>query len=339
MEKKSLSLQSRVENKEEEKEKHLEGRFKKRRGVNFGRIAFGLFFIALGVYFLAKNTGFLPAELEIKIDIWKLWPLLIVFAGLSMLSAKSKLSALIGSVITFIVLFGVGYLILANAEAIEKYSRPVKTTPILVEKIPAAEGILLDIETSGTTVSVGEGKGALLSGSFTSNLSNISSRSTSKDNWQIVNIATRNDLDIESFPTKYVNDLQLSINQGTPLQLKLQSNVTKAEFDLSKLQPTNLSFVSDASSIRTTFGIVPGEAFVKIDARTSNILLLIPRGVGVKITSAAELSLNNFEGLSKLVGEAEEKNIYQTKDFTIKSSKISINLTSILSSLRIEWLE
>lgn len=340
MKKESISLRETEEadkDEERKKEEHLEEHFQRRRGVNFGRIAFGLFFICLGVYFLAKNTGFLPNEFEIEIDIWKLWPLLIVFAGLSMLSATSKISALIGSLITFVVIFAVGYLILSNAEVIEKYASPIKVTPIYIEKLASTKGANLNIETSGTSVTVKEGVGPLAKGSFTSNLSKISINSAPKDNWQGIDIKTKSNLSSKNFPTKYVNDLSLALNKNTLFDITLKSNAAKADLNLSSLQMRKIELLADSSNIKTTFQNVPKEIAMKIDVRTSNVTIVVPKTAGVKIISASELSLNNFEGLSDVTEPESEKNIYQTKDYNLKSSRIFIDLTSVFSSLAIEW--
>ena len=89
--------------------------------VNFGNVAFGITMVFLGFIYLAVNMGWLPATA--KPDLWQLWPLLMIFVGLSMIKGKNFLSILVGTIITITVMAITTLLILGgpNSSAVPVY--------------------------------------------------------------------------------------------------------------------------------------------------------------------------------------------------------------------------
>jgi len=73
-----------------------------RGGFNPGKLFFGLFLIGLGLLYLAKNLGFLPAGFNIEWE--KLWPLLIIFLGLSFFTGGNWASIIIIILFTIIII-------------------------------------------------------------------------------------------------------------------------------------------------------------------------------------------------------------------------------------------
>lgn len=70
----------------------------------FGRILLGLFLVFLGFIYLAKNFGLLPFSLNF--NILDFWPIIIIAVGLSMINKRSKISILLGLLIsTVLILF------------------------------------------------------------------------------------------------------------------------------------------------------------------------------------------------------------------------------------------
>ncbi len=341
MNKDQISLQSREsesDKKDQKREKQLKHRFKRNLHINFGRLAFGLFLTAMGIYLLAKNTGFLPAEFVVDINIFQLWPLLIIFIGLSMLSAKSKISALIGGIITFVILFVIGYLIMSHSDALKKYSRPVKTTPFVIqERSPATQELDVSLKTNGTTVSVYEDSSALIRGSLTSNLTDLIINSSTKGIKQIISLQTHRIFD--KLPMKYVNKLDIGINRNAPLQFNLRGKTINADLDFRNLQIQNADLTIDASNIKMKIGNKPENISMKISVRTSRLSIVVPRSVGIQIATASELSLQNFQGLSEIQQQEQKKKIYRTEKFDASQSKIFIDLDTSLSNVNIERVD
>ncbi|MDD4412865.1 MAG: DUF5668 domain-containing protein [Patescibacteria group bacterium] len=95
-----------------EEEKHIHNHYyniNKPRKINFGKVAMGVLLIILGFIYLSVNMGWLPEET--KPDLWKLWPVLIIFWGLSMMAGRSLASIIAGTIITLTVIAAVMLLI------------------------------------------------------------------------------------------------------------------------------------------------------------------------------------------------------------------------------------
>jgi hypothetical protein len=69
---------------------------------DFGKLSLGLFLIVLGILYLGKNMGWI--NLDFNFNLWQLWPLLIIFAGLSLLTGRTVASIFAGIILTLTVI-------------------------------------------------------------------------------------------------------------------------------------------------------------------------------------------------------------------------------------------
>jgi|GEM_PF-4970608 len=83
---------------------------------NFGRLSFGLFLVIVGILYLAKNFGWLTVDFNL--DLWQLWPIFLVFWGLSLLTGKHLASIIAGIVLTLTVLTVMFLLMFGQAETV-----------------------------------------------------------------------------------------------------------------------------------------------------------------------------------------------------------------------------
>jgi hypothetical protein len=72
------------------------------RPMNFGGLFFGLMTVFFGLFFLAKNSGFLEITIP-TLTLEGIWPLFFIFAGLSILTAKNIFIKILGAILTLIV--------------------------------------------------------------------------------------------------------------------------------------------------------------------------------------------------------------------------------------------
>lgn len=72
------------------------------RPMNFGGLFFGLMAVFFGLFFLAKNSGFLEITIP-TLTFEGVWPLFLIFAGLSILTAKNIFMKILGVILTLIV--------------------------------------------------------------------------------------------------------------------------------------------------------------------------------------------------------------------------------------------
>lgn len=70
--------------------------------IDFGKFSLGLFLLIIGILYLAQNLGWLPIVMQF--DLWQLWPMLLIFLGLSLISGRGWVPILAGSILTITVL-------------------------------------------------------------------------------------------------------------------------------------------------------------------------------------------------------------------------------------------
>jgi hypothetical protein len=97
------------ETKELTREIHHHHYHEHHHGFNLGRFLLGLVIVVVGLGYLAKTTGWI--NLNINFDWANLWPLLIIFIGLSLISFRGWVGAIIGILATLIVLAVVALLV------------------------------------------------------------------------------------------------------------------------------------------------------------------------------------------------------------------------------------
>lgn len=82
------------------------------RGINFGSIFLGFLLVLGGLIYFAQAFGLLRVRFSFQWE--QLWPLLIILAGLSLFSGRNWISAIIGAVVTLLVVALVALIVLAN---------------------------------------------------------------------------------------------------------------------------------------------------------------------------------------------------------------------------------
>lgn len=84
---------------------------KNKQNCRTGKLFWGLFFIAIGVIALADNFGYANVNWD---NLWRFWPLLIIIAGLSMISVNNVLWRVMTFFLAIITILVVAYVLLAG---------------------------------------------------------------------------------------------------------------------------------------------------------------------------------------------------------------------------------
>ncbi len=81
----------------------------KNRDFNFGNLFLGLVILIIGIFYLSQNYGWLPENMNL--NILRLWPILVIAFGLSLLNTKDFLSKLVSFIIFLIVIVITSFII------------------------------------------------------------------------------------------------------------------------------------------------------------------------------------------------------------------------------------
>ena len=295
---------------------------------NISKAFLGIFTFIYGLIFLIDNLDIYP----INIDLINLWPLLIVFIGLSFFEKKNVTSTVIGSVATimcatlFFSAFSLNYIDSSSASFKNNF------TPIAVQKNIDTERAEIELNVSGGEVNVyGVDSNNLVEGKFmTSEIENSVSQIDNNLNQKVViNLHGNNEWVKGDDILK--DQFNIGISKNIPLDIVFNGGGANNNIDLNGVMAENIKVLVGASNLSLKLGDSVNSD-VSIEAGASSVNLILPNTVGVKIVLESGLSSQELPGFS-LVGD----NVYQSENYDSKEKKINIDATIGMASLNVDW--
>lgn len=108
------------------------------KSFNFGRFFVGLIVILIGFAFLSQNMGWIDLS-RINVDWLNLWPVFIIFIGLSMLSCRGRIGTIIGVLFSFLILITILFVIFNPSNNISINSGTIITEKRNIQNINEIE--------------------------------------------------------------------------------------------------------------------------------------------------------------------------------------------------------
>ncbi|MCL5411873.1 MAG: toast rack family protein [Patescibacteria group bacterium] len=290
---------------------------------NFAKLFLGIFLIFIGLVYLAKTTGLL--NIEFNINILELWPVIIIFIGLSLLSPKGWFSVIVSFLVTLIVLGIISFMVVSSN------NKTLKQESISIKKEAGVKSAVLDLKTGAGKLTI-NGKGeTLVSGNFESSFAQLSKTSEVQGETQKVELTLKGRISWPIFG-RNPNNLDLQVNPDIPLKLNLDTGALQANLDLSNTMMEALDLDTGASTIDLTLGDKVKVSNVNINAGASTINIFLPRTVGAKVNVTSGLSSKNLTNFKKI-----DPNTFESANYTSSEKKITLNLVIGVSSLNVNW--
>lgn len=297
-----------------------------------GTLIWGVLFLLIGGLFLLNNLHVICIEWA---TIWRLWPLILIAWGLSLIVSKEGLR---WYVVLFLILLLV-FMILASLltgwydhdydfvldEAThqsfgEPYAAAIDRATFNLSSGAGrftVEGTTEQLLEASTYTSFG--KYVLLtdrSGDSESLSLNLRGRSR---NWSFGKLRNRADVKLNVNPTWAVD-----VNIGA----------ASLDFDLTPYKVDDLRIDAGASSIKVRLGDRATEARARIQAGVSSIEIEVPAWVGCEVLADTKLSSRRIRGFEKVGGDT-----YRTSDFDGALKRIYIDIEAGVSSVRVSRYE
>ncbi|MFA5051918.1 MAG: toast rack family protein [Patescibacteria group bacterium] len=290
---------------------------------HFGRIVAGLIIIFIGVVYLAQANGW--AGVNLNLDWGRLWPLIIIFVGLSMLGGRGWMSGTIGIIITIAILAIAALLIFTPAN-----QTSVTTDVITIAKDANAASAILHVKAGAGTLTVKDGAADLVNGTLESNITKASTETSTNDGVQTATI--KEDSYSWSGVSQKANNMDLALNESLPIKLNLDTGAMSMNLDLKKINAEEITINTGASSMDLALGDIPALAKLNIDAGASSFNLSLPPTLGAKIHIDAGLTSKNFPNFNKV----DDQN-YETTNYATAEKKVDIDLDMGVSSINVSW--
>lgn len=308
-----------------------ENRIKSAEAVEYGfnKVFFGLFAVIYGLAFLVNQTGLF----FLNIDLGLIWPLFIIFIGLSLLRKRDVISTSLGSTAATLCVAAVFISFMSPVPA--SYNQSANTVfPIDIMKEAGAEKVEITINAGAGDISVyGISGESLVKGEVQTNLSEVKAESKVKDSVQSVTVGMSG---MRKWFSKDnpTNRFYVGIDEETPLSLNVNSGASNNNIDLSGIRAEYVSLSTGASNVNLTMGDKLDKATVVVEAGASSINLNLPKGVGAKVFIESGMSSQDLTGFVQT-----DKNTYQSPNYETSDKKIDVSVSMGMASLSVNWYE
>lgn len=301
--------------------------YHERRVFSFGRIFLGLIILLIGIYFLAQTTGWLPANLTF--DWWQLWPILIIFIGLSMFRVRGWVSAVIGTLVTIIVL-GVVVVLLFAPASFYGSNRITQDIPISIAKDTKVSSTVLNLTDYAGSINIFGDTQNLVEGNLRTNIMNLTTSTSVTNTVQTVNLGI--DGNWQNFVDSKSNELALHLSSSTPFKINIESGASSMNFDLQQVILEALDINTGASSLTLALGDKATSTAVNVKAGASSVNVTLPKDVGAQAVIDSGLTSNQLDDFTK-IGDK----LYQSNNYASSTKKADFNFKLGVSSLKISW--
>ena len=307
-----------------------------RCGFNFGRLFLGIILLAVGLFYLGRNTGIIPDSYNI--NIWMLWPVFIIYFGLSMIGSRSWLATLAGAVATFIILAIVMMAVFMGNINNFGTARNIITVPVNIARDADAVSGVINIKSGAGKIYMAGGANGFIEGSLMTNFTDLNQNYSIQNGIETVNLEIAGgqmagQWNWPGMMSNYANDFDLKVNSQMPLSLYLTSGAADINIDASDIMLERVELNTGAARANLTMGDKVNNSSVKIDAGVSDIKIHVPQSVGVKLNIDGGLNSKKLDKFNQI----DEKN-YESENYSSTGKKLNIEADLGVSGIEIDWL-
>ncbi|MCD4773874.1 MAG: DUF5668 domain-containing protein [Bacteroidales bacterium] len=299
--------------------------------MKYSNIFWGVILVTLGSLFFLKNLDILYFEWG---NILRLWPLLLVLWGISILPTKSIIKVIVSFVIVAVTVI----FLITSPNSYSKYNfihyKCNKGHTLDIEEQhfyepfnDSIKNAILVFEAAAGKFEVTDETEHLLEFDKRGNIGPYKFLLSDNNKKKEIVIELKNS-------TKHINNIRnnadIKLNRNVEWDIYLDVGAAKINLDLSKIKTKYLDIDGGASSVRIKLGDKSDYTKLDIDAGVASLYIKIPESSGCEIRTESFLMSKNFSGFDKL-----KKGVYRTPNFDNTSKKIHINIDAAISSLKV----
>lgn len=292
--------------------------------MNRGRINQGLILVLIGLFFLLRNLGWVD---ESFLDLlWANWPVLLIFAGVYVMFSRSKLWFIppIIAVALFLMLVGV-------IPSVLPYTDQKESTTFAHELLDGVTAVELEFSASAANFTLREGTPRSVSGSidYAGSRPMISGRQIG-DRFVV---ELRHDQRTSGWRWRNItaSDWETTLPPGIPTSVSVAASVGDLLLDMRGIDVRDIDVSTSLGRVTVLFDHAVKEANVTIDAALSEVEIVIPEGIGMRIRSSGALISDNIDRL----GLGQEGQWYVSPGYASADRRVEVDFTSSLGSLRV----
>ena len=306
--------------------------------VNFGNLFLGLIVVLVGAIYFANTFGVFPAGVDFY--FWNLWPVILIYIGLSILSTTRFFSAFLGVIFTILIFFTIVIAFFSSmafdyndiSYYPEKVGRSKSSSEINIHTEPGINELNLNILTGAGTISLrGDTIPSLVEGSFDSNFLKLDINARRLGRAKMVDLVAKGDL--KNLSSNISNNLDLVVTNGMPVSLKANIGGADVDLNLEEVEIKSVDIDAGVSELKIKLGDkIQNNAILHLNAGASSIKILLPKDIGVRIKIESGLVNQEISNFSKVT-----KNTYVSENFYNVTKSINLDLRIGVADLDIDW--
>ena len=316
--------------------------------MKFKNIFWGLSLIIIGSLLVARNLGIVDFDWY---NILRLWPLLFIIWGLSVLPVRDTIKA----GVLVIILGGATWFVLESTRTFEPwgvfshfnyhghdsytegFDAGEATGDFMANKqritIPYTDTIqnaTFDLDAAAGEFTINDTSSYLLSfyrqGTYGSSYQYSVNRSGHD---ATIKFSEKGEGHV-FFRSHNHKKVTIALNPAPVWEINLKAGASSVNYDLSKFKVRKVSLDGGAGSFNITLGDKYPDVEIDINAGASSITLRIPENTGCDLAITAVLSGKHLPGFQKV-----SSGHYQTENYDTAKNKIHLNVDAAVSSFRI----
>jgi len=299
-------------------------------------IFWGLLFIVLGGLVLINNFTTMFMDWA---TIWKLWPLVVILLGLSILIKHKYGKSVVAGLAAIILAFAIFASFKTAAHFVNNDFRIDLGDDAKHEIVNSEFTEQFDSTLKYATLNFEAGAGTFNISDTTENLITATTIGH-KNNYKLTRVDTDSSSIIEfdmgdkaifRFGDDYKNTVDITLNSKPVWDMNFDVGAASMDFDLTKFKTKDVSVDMGAAAINIKLGDLFSETKLSVDAGASDINIFIPKGSGCKIVTDGALSSKHFSDFKKI-----DSDNFQTENFDEATNKVFINIECGVSSISVE---
>lgn len=293
-----------------------------------GHFFWGSFFVVIGLLLLLSNLSFLHVDWGYA---WRLWPLILVFWGLSKFTQQRAIR---------ISLAGLNGLIFACI-VFSFFSFQWLNIPFDDEDPPRytqhfSEPYDSSISKASFTFNGGAGKfvieetsNELVEAQTETGLGEYTMEKDDEDGAANVYLKMKDRRSFRFFH-RLKNRAEIRLNSHPSWDIRFEAGASGLDLDLTPYKTERVTIDAGVSTIHLKIGERSEETYVKVKAGVSTVRIQVPSSSGCEIDDNAHIGSTDFDGFSKT-----DDRMWQTDNYDNAAKKVHIDIDTGVSSVRV----
>ena len=297
--------------------------------MRLSTLFWGVLLIAIGGLFLFNNLGMLNVNWD---TIWRLWPMILVFWGLSILLGKQRTPWYVVVLMIFLLLFMIAaaatsswfhndFEFVSGDGFQQKFEEPLA---------PNTEHATFRLQSGAGRFYIRDTTSQLIKAETEVNFGKYTLTREQSDHSAYVTLDFRGRNRGWNFGNGR-NHVDVRLNPNPSWTINLQVGAASGNFDLSPFKVEELRIDAGASSMKVRLGDKAEETRVTVKTGASSTSIEVPESVGCEVRLQTALSGKRIRGFEKMSGSR-----YQTSNYESASKKITIDVSAGVSDIRVD---